>query len=377
MADIHEINRIEDLEPYLLAWRALHAETPEASFFNTYEWLCSYWHHYGHDQQLRVLVARAGGKPIGILPLVVRNEQTTLGSVRVLTTPFDYWGSDYQPVGACSTATYLLAAKHLASTQQDWDIFEPRWLSNHRNQVDRLQNGMMLAGMDSVSRPHQVISMIDCNQYDSWEAYLDSRDPKTRHEMRRKERQLERSHQVEYRRYRPDPVSAGGGDPAWELYSDSLAIARTSWQSDSLDGNTLSDSDVQNFLADAHSLAARQGMLDMNLLYVDGQPAAFFYGYQTHGIVRGLRMGYDPQAPKGSGAVLLGKLIEDSFALGDKKIDLGAGPETFKKKLRTSQETTYQVTHIRPAAWRPRLLGALRNGHQRLMHGWPKQFVPS
>ena len=76
MADVVEINDLEQLEDYRLAWNALLPQTPRASFFHTIDWLQTYWQSFGHPQKLRVLVVRSEGKPIGIVPLCVHTSPT-------------------------------------------------------------------------------------------------------------------------------------------------------------------------------------------------------------------------------------------------------------------------------------------------------------
>lgn len=366
MQEIVEINAVEELESYRFAWTALHAETPCASFFNTLEWLECYWRHFGEGQRLRVLVASVGGRPIGIVPFVVRREPSKLGAVRVLTYPLDYWGSVYQPVGACQSAMLTMAVRHVTQGPRDWDLFEPKWAPHERTDAGRIVTAFEVVGVKHRCTLHETYSQIDCESFQDWDAYLRSRSSKTRHEMRRKRRRLEREHEVEHVRFRPDPKRAGGGDPAWDLYRQCVEVSRKSWQARSQSGNTLCHERVSAFLEDAHGQAARLGMVDINLLMVDGRPAAYFYGYHTHGVLSGLRMGYDPDAPSGVGSVLIARVIEDSFRRGDRRIDLGVGDEHFKTKLRTSLPATHRVTHRAPSGVRVMALEAMRRGKRRL-----------
>lgn len=119
-------------------------------------------------------------------------------------------------------------------------------------------------------------------------------------------------------------------------------------------GVTLSTPRCRAFLSDAHERAARLGMVEMNLILLDGVAAAFYYGYHYEGFMQGLRMGYDPALTKGAGAALLSYVIEDCFAEGDQLIDLGPGEERYKKRLRTHVERSSRLTHIPVGAWRPR-----------------------
>lgn len=360
MANVVEINDFESLRSYHLAWTALHAETPRASFFQTFEWLESYWKHCGEGKRLRVLIVLSGGRPVGILPLVEMDQPTKLGAVRVLTYPLDDWGPWFGPIGLNQAATLALAMKHLAESPRTWDIFVPRWTAHDTTDRGRTEQAMRLAGLPAMVEEDQSTSVIELDRFADWEAYLASRTAKTRHELRRQRRRLMREHKVEFVRHRPEALRQGDGDPRWDLYKDCLAIARRSWQAVSLTGNTLCHGDVAEQLVDAHEQAARLGMADMSLLYIDGKPAAYYYAYRCNGEVLGIRTGYDPHLADGAGTVLLGMVIEDSLARGDRRFDLGVGPETYKGRLRTTVEKSSKLTHIAPTAWRPRALRAAR-----------------
>ena len=76
MPDVHEINSIADLGRIGADWRSVLAQTRNASFFQSLDWLTIYWKHFGGGQRLRVLVVCENGAPEGIVPLVVRREPT-------------------------------------------------------------------------------------------------------------------------------------------------------------------------------------------------------------------------------------------------------------------------------------------------------------
>lgn len=360
MTDVVEINDIESLRSYHLAWTALHADTPRASYFQTFEWLENYWRHNAEGQTLRVLIVRCEGRPIGIVPLIERVEPSRLGPIRVLTYPLDDWSAWFGPIGVNQTATLAIAMKHLAAGPRTWDVFVPRWTAHDTTDRGRTEHAMRLAGIPANVEDHAVTSILEMDRFDDWEAYLASRAAKTRQEVRRQRRKLEREHTVEFIRHRPDSLRCGDGDPRWDLYEQCLDIAKRSWQADQTDGNTLCHGSVADLLADAHESAARLGMLDMSLLLIDGKPAAYYYAYHCNGEVLGLRTGFDPDLPGGAGSVLLARLIEDSFARGDRRLDLGVGPETYKRRLRTTVETSSRLTHISTGSWRPRALQAAR-----------------
>ena len=87
MITVAEINDIDRLDHFRLAWRALLGKTKGATFAHSPEWLEHYWNHFGHNQRLRILFVTLGNKIIGIVPLVVKPVATKIGTVRVLTYP--------------------------------------------------------------------------------------------------------------------------------------------------------------------------------------------------------------------------------------------------------------------------------------------------
>lgn len=52
-------------------WHALHEACPQATPFQTWEWLCTWWEIYGTPGDLRLLAARHDDRLVGVLPLMV------------------------------------------------------------------------------------------------------------------------------------------------------------------------------------------------------------------------------------------------------------------------------------------------------------------
>src|SRR5688500_3301788 len=102
---IREISDPSELESLRLAWKSLLANTREAEFLQSLDWLQVYCEHFGAKEQLRVLAVSHAGQTLGILPLVVAREPTRMGSLRVLTYPVREWGPFYGPIGPNPTAT--------------------------------------------------------------------------------------------------------------------------------------------------------------------------------------------------------------------------------------------------------------------------------
>ena len=111
------------------------------------------------------------------------------------------------------------------------------------------------------------------------------------------------------------------------------AVAQASWQARCTNGNTLTHDRVREYFRDAHAAAARLGMVDVNVVpKIDGQPAAFLYGYHYKGTSPRCEPASTRAARSGIGFGLILKAIEDSFARGDRLIDFGPGEREHKRR---------------------------------------------
>jgi CelD/BcsL family acetyltransferase involved in cellulose biosynthesis len=366
MVEIVEVNDIAELSPYRLLWNSLFSATPQATFFLTLDWLETYWRHYGHDQKLRVLIAFAAGQPLGILPLCVRREKFRLTSPRVLTYPLQNWGTWYGPIGPNPAATMLAATQHIRRTPRDWDMIELRWVPDEKTQAGKTARALRAANLFSNKGEYQTTSILDVPA--DWETFAASKSRSLRHQFRRQLKHAFDEQKAEYVRYRPGPKSEGDGDPCWDLYAMCEQIAAASWQGSVTNGNTLTHEQVRDFYRDAHAAAARLGMVDVNLLMVQGRPAAFLYNYCHRGRIFCLRMGYDPSfGEHGFGSALFLKSIEDSIVRGDQVIDFGPGEREHKRRLRTRTEATYRLTYTPIDSWRSQAVRLTRWAKSR----WP------
>ncbi|MHB1038323.1 MAG: GNAT family N-acetyltransferase [Pirellulales bacterium] len=348
MSHVLEINDLEELGAYRLLWNSLLPETRDASFFQSLDWLEVYWRHYGRDQKLRVLVVFAGGRPIGILPLVVRTEPTRLGPVRVLTYPLHDWGTFYSPIGPHPTATLAAGLGHVRRTGRDWDLVDLRWIDALGADRGRTVQAMRAAGFRPGRQIWTQAAMVDLRG--TWAEYWAGRNARWRANVRRDERRLAEQGALTLLRYRPGGAAVGDGDPRWDLYDACEQIAGRSWQGSSETGTTLSHASIREFLRETHAAAARVGGLDLNLLLWKGQPVAFAYNYHYRGNVSGLRMGFDASRCRdGAGTVLQARILEDSFRRGDRLYDLGPGSLHCKRYWHTAIVSSFRYTHF-PAA---------------------------
>ncbi|MCC7085267.1 MAG: GNAT family N-acetyltransferase [Pirellulales bacterium] len=354
MRVVRELNTLPQLAGLRLAWGELLCETADATWFQSLEWLETYWQFFGKGQRLRVLLIEDAGRVVGILPFVVGIEFRRVGRVKVLTYPLHGWGTFYGPIGPDPTATLEAGLKHLRQTPRDWDLLELRWAA--RGGIgDAIVQSLNTAGFDYVTSRGHAAAQVELIR--GWETYWRSRKSHWRNNVRRSVRQLSTCGEIEHVRYRPLGAAANDADPRWDLFDACVELARRSWQGSSRTGTTLSHASVRDYLRAAHTAAAKSGAVDLNLLLLDGQPVAFAYNYYYRGSVYGLRSGFDASiAQQGAGTVLMAQMIEDSCRRGDHLIDLGPDYFDCKRPWLTRLQPADQYTHYRAGGLRAQAL---------------------
>jgi CelD/BcsL family acetyltransferase involved in cellulose biosynthesis len=371
MIHVQEINDIRELGSHSLFWNLLLPQTRGATFFQSLDWLEVFWKHYGGGQRLRTLVVCSDGRPVGILPLMVRTERTRLGRLRVLTYPLHDWGTFYGPIGPNPTATLTAGLRHVRQTPRDWDLLDLRWIDRDGCDHGRTEAAMRRAGFHPRRQAWAQAAVVDMQG--TWEDYWSSRTRKWRLGVRKCRRRILSRGEVTLLRYRPRGAAEGHGNPRWDLYDQCLRIAERSWQGSSANGTTLCHASVRDYLRETHAAAARAGALDLALLLLDKQPIAFAYHYHYRGRVDGLRMGFDPAfSALRPGTVLEQMVLEDSFRRGDRLYDMGVGSLEVKRHWQTSISTSYRYTHFPLTVARAQLL-RMKRWIQERIHG--QQYV--
>lgn len=347
MEQITQFNSLAELEAHRGRWQDLLADTPHASFFQSYDWLAARWQHAPDNERLRVLMTSEDGCPTGFVPLCVKRESTNAGPIRVLAFPIDGWGSFYGPISRTPDDTLRAALANIWQQERDFDVVDLRGLpisepNGKRRCVADTPSASRASFGGSAALEFSRVAMLDLEG--TWGTYWASRNKQKnrRRNVERCERRLAELGAVHHMRYRPDRDSTS--DPRWDLYDACEQLARASWQDGLVDGNTLHHKHVRPFLRDAHVAAVKAGAADVNLLYLDERPIAFVYAYHYGGYVDLVRIGFDPEFAKfAPGNVLFTRLIEGSYDRGDRVLDFGPTCLDYKKFWMTRLEPSFHV----------------------------------
>jgi CelD/BcsL family acetyltransferase involved in cellulose biosynthesis len=309
MASELKLETVSAMEPLREEWTELAARN--RSVFKTWEWLSTWWDHFGLGRQLLVTAVRSDGRLIGILPMywwrtrplrVLGFSGTAPGtsSDRSAHPPTGRWWP-----GRCagcwrSRAGTLLLAEQVPADEHWSTVLGGRVLSSEGSPVLRFGAG-------------------------GWEGFLRERSANFREQVRRWPRKLAGEHPVRYR------LVDGREGPQAEL--DTLfGLHRARWAAT---GSSLLAR--ERFHRAMAGLAAQRNWLRLWILEIDGQPAAAVYGFRFAGVESHYQAGRDPRWDRYHvGFVLLAHAIRQAAQDSMAEYRLLRGDEQYKYRFATA-----------------------------------------
>lgn len=338
MIAIAELTSIEQLSSMRLLWRALLGKTRGATFFQSAEWLEAWWRYSGEGQSLKVLCIGVGGKTIGMVPLTVRRETTDVGRLRTLNYPLDDWGTFYGPVGANPTAALYAAMRHLQQSPRDWDLIDLRHVDEARLDQGRTANALRMSGLSALEQTWAELPAIRLDQWDAGEVFA-------RHsQLRRAEHQLSNRGRLISIRHRPAGNDLGPAEMRRDLLDDCLKLLRDRPENE------------RQLIADAYHAAALAAMVELNLVYLNGRPAACAINFVNQGEVDVFAAAVDPELAPAATDVLRGRMLLDAMDLGDTVFRFSPRTAWLAEGWSNATLTSGRHTHFASVGLRAQLL---------------------
>ncbi len=285
------------------------------SIFKTWEWLSTWWDHFGLRRQLMVTVVRSNGRLVGILPMY-RWQTRPLRVLRFLLSG-QASGTNSRPI--CAPTNRPLVAQALRRVL----LKSSRWATAAGRAGAADEHWSTVLGGRVLSLEGNPVLRFGAG---GWEGFLRERSASFREQDRRRPRKLAREHPVRYR------LVEGREDLEAEL--DTLfRLHRARWAA--TPSGLLTHERFHRSIA---GLAAQRNWLRLWILEIEGQAAAAVYGFRFAGVESYYQAG---RAPRWDcyhiGFVLLAHAIrqaaQDSMAeyrllRGDEGYSTGSRPPT-------------------------------------------------
>lgn len=312
---VEELQSLSGFEEAEEDWRTVLKGSAENEVFLTHEWLRAWWETYSGRNELLILQASEGGRPVGFAPLMIV-KVARIPSWRKLqfvgTGPSDRCGLIAE---GDRTDVHRRLWDHLRG-RGGWDVLELR---------DMRAEGATAKVLPTVfsggERSEDVAPFITLSG--TMEDYLSALSSRTRKNISRGWRQLERDHGVEF-------VREADESQAEESFRSFVELNRSRWR-----GKSVLDAPLMaEFLGRAVARLSKRGVVVFHKLVAAEGPIAIQLGFEYEGRYLDYLAGFDPQfADLSPGTVLLAKTIEDCYERGLTEVDLLRGSEPYKYRF--------------------------------------------
>lgn len=318
-------------------WNDLLQRSRNDNIFLTWEWMHTWWKHYGAGKELFLVTVRGDdGALLGLAPMCIKKVSFHgLASLKAMTfLGTEEVCSDYLDIIASPEAHEEIVKAvfdYLDGSSGAWDfVILSDMLADsgsYRHIVRELEArraGYFLA--DEKECPY--ISLPE-----SYETYVAGLSKNTRYNLSRRARNLE----ARFHAYDGSESVDKVMEKLFELHEkrmDSKAVRRSDFLLKKL----------TDFHMDAARIFRETGALRIYSLLVGGEPVAMLYGFRYGGRFFYYQAGMDPAYEKQSpGAVLMSNCIRDSIEGGLHEFDFLRGSEPYKYKWTGTSRKTVNI----------------------------------
>jgi CelD/BcsL family acetyltransferase involved in cellulose biosynthesis len=326
-------------------WKLLHLESDRPAPFLSWEWISTWWKHFGSGSKLFVLVARSEGaeivgiapcrivarKTLGILPVRSLELLGYRGSA-ICSDHLDFLLSPSDPARVC-----LALVEEIIAKREKWDRLEFGDMAQDSLVPDALAGledryGLTVRKLSEDRCPYLTLPA-------KWEELLKSMKAKRRSFIKTKRERLAAKCRIEFVRETSPENVARQLDILERLHK--LARERKGEE-----GNFVLRA-YREFHRDVALRMAKAGYLYMARLECHGTPTAIVYGFIMNKRFFYYQTGFDPEWMKdGVGSILLAMVVEDAIEhFQAKEFDFLRGTEEYKYAW-TSKENVLQSCFV-------------------------------
>jgi CelD/BcsL family acetyltransferase involved in cellulose biosynthesis len=268
---VEDERALDALEP---EWNAL-LERSDASVFQSFEWLRTWWRHFGEgrrDARLHVVTVRGRDGLVGVAPFYVERARV-LGALPLRRLLYiGHRDSDYLDALAARGREAECAEAVAGYLAGRGDVFDVAILEEtpDRSQVGRLLHESFVRRGWAASRfvegpcPRTALG-------GTWEETIARFKIDDRREVRRRLRNIQKEHRVELE------VVTAGADVVPSM-REFVEMHQQRWARDGYWG-AFADRDQAEFHCEAAERLSRRGWLFLAFLRVDGRRCAVNYGF--------------------------------------------------------------------------------------------------
>lgn len=341
-----KVNEIEDFQLLKSEWNTLLRDSMvDDNIFLTWEWLSTWWKHFGKGRRQLILLVEDENKILAVAPLMLSNcILRPFGSIRKIEfigTPH----SDYHNfiILGKEKESLKLIINYLKDNIVDWDWVELKEVSEFTKTPSILE-----ATIPEFS-PKLMLKQRVCNTCpyfslpSSFELLIKELKRKTRQNLNRYLRKIKERHKVELKKYNEIGFNV---KEAMNLF---IKLHEMRWSEKGLQGVFESEGDgFRNFIMDVAEYFAEKGWLGLYFLMVDNKPISATCTFEYNQKMYGYLSGFDPKYSSYSiGNLTIMFLMEEGIKKGFKECDMLRGAEDYKTFWTSTYRRNLEIRLVR------------------------------
>jgi CelD/BcsL family acetyltransferase involved in cellulose biosynthesis len=324
-------------------WKELFQSSARPVPFLAWEWVTTWWKHFGKGSKLFVILAKDdSGRIAGIAPLQIAARRA-FGIFPVHSLEFiGYRGSSVCAdhldflVGTGDPRAISEALLEAAfAARKEWHCIELADLSEESAVPALLEDQARRRKFRLADGAEQVCPCVPLAP--SWNELLKIVKEKKRSAIKWRRKKLLQAYPTQFQIF-SDPAQVGAA-------LDTLARLHTLSRQRKHETGNFYRADYQAFHRDVAQAMARAGYLYIAQMDCDGRPVASTYGFHVGSVLFDYQKGYDPAYSRdGVGSVLTGMVIEDAIErLHTQELDFLRGTEEYKYFWATRDRKTRTI----------------------------------
>lgn len=323
MVSLRWVDRVEDMGEIEKDWRELQARSSNINVFQTFEWVETWWKHFGAGRDARVLFAWNDRKPLLALPLEAGSRKLAGMAVKRLSLlGADRLATCHEPLFAEPSAGRIHECfDAVFEGIPGWDYLELKKIPQESPLIEELR---LLAGrhdLQLVEIPYKKYPYVTLTG--DFESFMESPDRRSlKRNLRKYARRLEREGHV--RVLFPTDGELDGS------IEDLVRLSRRGWKySSGLDPFHAAPN--RDYFRELLPLFHKRKMLSLTMLELGGEKIAAVLCFSLRGRMYGYYKTFDDAHRKLSpDRVTLAHTIERAFSQRMCEMDFSEGEEDFK-----------------------------------------------
>lgn len=337
MLRIKELNEYDQFIDLREQWNDVLKKSKDNNIFLTWEWLSTWWKHYGKERKLMILLAEDREKIVAIAPL-------TYSVYKLLG--FRLRKIEFLGIEHTDYCNFILAERKEESlklflkylNKLSWDCLELRPIPETAESITLLQKIRRKTYIQNETVyskcPYIPLSV-------SWDVFVKELSGNMRRNLRRRMRRLKEKCKVEFRRQ--DDIDSLKQDMKIFFY-----LHQKRWGSKGLGGSFGEDPKFRDFLLDVSKCFAEKKWLNLSFLTANDEPISAALCFEYNKTLYYYHPGFDPVYSKYSvGNLLIMYLIQDSIQKGIDQFDFLAGTESYKSDWTPLSRNNLEVRYVR------------------------------